>query len=254
MKDKIVFLPILLLFTISLNSQTSVVENDIKNPFFEYKSRIYNPIWSEEHSCIGVFIDTLNICRIKQSKIKSLKIYYFKSSTDSLLWRSYNYDTNGFIINMNPIIGWYGHSKSYIQSGSINCDKYNHEENDRKKRKYHILDRYKELFEYDSSGYLTKYSNIKLGIINRWLSRIKGGGAIKYTTFYDYSEDYTTVSISHCHKSRLISKKCNELHYDFITCEFDKKGNLLQEMKYSFDENENANLIEGFKYKYNYFK
>lgn len=247
-------MPIILLFNIYLNGQTSEVETNTKNSFFKYKSRIYTPIWSEDNNCIGVLIDTLNVCRIKQSKIKSLKIYYFTSISDSSLWISYNYDKNGFISNMNPIVGWYGYTKKHVNENNIICDEYKHEEMKKKRRKYHLLDRYKETFEYNDMGYLTKYTHSKLGFINRWLTRTIGGGTVKYITYYDYNEDYTAVQISNCYKSRLISKKCKPLYFDTITCKFDENGNLLSEMKYKFNEKMKAILVEGFKYQYDYFK
>jgi hypothetical protein len=253
MRRKIIFLTILLLLTANSNGQTSEVERDTKNPFFEYKSRIYDPILSD-HVSTGVLIDTLNVCRIKQSKIKRLKIYYFKSLSDSTLWTSYQYDTNGFISNMTPIIGWYSLSKDYVHSVNINCDTYKHEVPKKKKKEYHFLDRYKETFEYDNLEYLTKYSDVKLGIINRWFTRVLGGGTIKYITFYRYNEDYSAVDVSHCYKSRILSKKCTPLYYDILTCVFDKNGNLLTEMKYKFDKNGEAMVVEGFKYIYDYFE
>ena len=241
--------------------QNSYVETENINSFFRYRTQIYNSIpnddWKEigDEFNLGAVIDTFNVCRIRKSKIKRLDVYLLKSEKDSSLWQSYNYDNKGLISSMNPIIGWYDWLKEDIDTSKFSCPTFDIILEPRKKKvKFYILQGRKVKEKYNDSGYLIQYTEVTLGILNRWISRAIGNDLIKQKTFYSYENDFKTVTVSLCYTRRLFSKKCIPLIYDYIICDFDLKGNLIRELKYKIDDNGLAKVVEGYSYIYEYYK
>ncbi len=112
----------------------------------------------------------------------------------------------------------------------------------------------KTIYHYDSLGYQIEHTIIELGVFNRWATKLIGGGIIKRQTFYNYSNNYKSVRISHCYSSKVKSNDCTELYYDFIDCVFDNNGNLISELKYKINSKGESEIVDGYKYYYDYYK
>jgi len=256
---RLIFLTLLQFsFTIGVFSQHSVIKSEENNPFFRYDIRIYKSFqWSDDFKVTGFEIDTFNVCRIKQTKLKSLLIYYFENKKDSVLHQSFEYNINGLIMNMNPVIGWYSLAKINPDTVYIDCSSFKVTDNKKYTgtiNKKNWSEKVKEIYHYDSLGYQIEYTLIKLGVFNRWATRTIGGGTVIYQTFYNYSNNYKSVRISRCYSSRLKSNDCTELYYDFIDCIFDTNGNIMSEFKYKIKPNGETVIVDGYKYYYDYFE
>lgn len=249
---------ILLLFIINyVYSQESVLKTEKINEVFNYDYEIYflninfdNPNSKPPYPC---HIDTFNVCRVKKSGIKRLTIYYFPSSSDSTIRHDIHYTNNGLIKSIEPSIGWFMYADINPDSVSIDCSTFRNKKashNILKKDKVIKTAQQKEIYKYDSLGYLTSYTEITTGLINRWMTRNIGGVSVKHQTLYEYDNNYKRILIRHNYWDKVNSRKCKELSYDYIICEFDDFGNILSELKYKHDANGQPIYVSGFKYLY----
>ena len=65
------------------------------NPYLRSDNWGYTSLKFEGRNLIEFKIDTFNVCRIQKSKIKAVSTYYFKSLSDSVLWRKRNFNIYG---------------------------------------------------------------------------------------------------------------------------------------------------------------
>lgn len=258
------FTLIFLLLIKTFYSQESVLETEKINNFFNCDYAIYSLnidiSTSYPNHRFPVIIDTLNVCRVQKNKIKRLTIYYFKNSSDSTIWQDIEYKTNGLIQNMKPGIGWFIYADINPDKVNIDCNSLN-PKNLRPtsliEKKVNKEKQKREIYKYDSLGYLIEYTEIVKGIFNRWMYRLVAGGGgsgtVKKQTFYNYKNNYKTVAVSYCYLSRIKSKKCPKIYFDYIVCEFNETRNIVSEIKYKQDSNGKSLFVEGFKYYYSYF-
>ncbi len=255
----ILFLSFFFIINITLG-QESILTTGNENPILRSTYKIYELIVDhtkqQEKPLYPVSIDTFNICRVQKSGIKGLTIYYFKDVLDSVVWQDIQYKPNGLILSMKPAIGWYMYADINPDLVNIDCSSFKNEKDLKKsltKKKVSRKSHTREIYKYDSLGYLTSYTKTTTGIINRWFTKTIGDGIVKYQNLYTYSNDYKIVAVSYYLLDKIKSKKCIELEYDYVICEFDEFGNIHSEMKYKNSAVEKPMFVNGFKYYYSYF-
>ena len=249
---------LLFLLNLSINcsfGQSSVIDSEKENPFFVFDYKIYNLQFEQNTSKINkithCIIDTFNVCRKKNSKIKSLKIFYFDNN-DTNLRQNITYNTNGLIKFMTPGVGWYTFAKVEPDVIQIDCNQKNNSflKNSKKENIKNVYEKIE--YEYDINGFLISCTTTTKGIINRWLKKNIGAVRVKYKTSYHYNSDYSEVIVIHQYYNSIFSK--HPLVRDKIYCKFDKNGNLLSETKYFITKDQSESLIDGFIYSYTFYE
>lgn len=252
-KSTLIFL--LVASGLNLNAQNSIIDTDKQNPIFNCRYEIYNLqidfTDKESKPPYPVTLDTFNICRVQNQRISRLRVYYFKTPHDSSLWREISYLPNGLIHTMEPSIGWFMYAAINPDTVSIDCTNYS---NGKISDKIHIRKqtKLKEIYQYDSTGYLIQYTTTERGLLNRWTHRKIGGVPVRWITTYTYKNNYLEVIINRCGHWTLKSDSCWE-GADQIVCEFNAKGNILSEKHYELDGSGQRMFVHSFKYEYDYF-
>ena len=234
-------------------TQNSVIDFEKNiNPYLQSDNWIYTTLEHDGREVINFEIDTFNICRIQKSKIKSVSIYYYESEKDSVFWMLREYNEFGISNDLNLIEDPY--LKRDPQSIKIDCSEdileYQFNMNGVYKRNY-ILSRMKIIQKYNKFGYLTEYTQITKGILNRWLQINAFGGTAKFHRLYEYSNNYQNVICTWCYKKKLRTEICKTKILWFL--EFDENRNLISEMEYREQENGSLKFVSGFKYFYEFY-
>jgi hypothetical protein len=226
------------------NRGISFPSNDLRyleNQFYNYNYQLYTyPRYSH------FVLDTLNYCRVKTNKIKTVSIYQFYSATDSVLISTINYDSLGMTANLKEKF-----ADAHLES--IQCDSVHqsiHAPNKTiVKRTVHL----KEIWITDNQGYVIDYKRINRGVFNRWL--MNNIGLSDYHVTYKYDSLYQTVTETRCASIKRHFRRCsaNELVADCYIYHLDRYGNLLSEFEYKTNEKGERIIQSGYTYHYTYY-
>lgn len=189
-------------------------------------------------------LDTLNICRVRRNKIKSVTIYQFYSATDSLEISKTEYDSLGLTSYMKTLF-------SDKDVKCMNCDSVFPLKNipckTTRKRSFHL----KEKWITDSAGYTIEYQRINKGLLNRWIMNNIGIPDKKIT--YSYDSLYLSVTETDCFSEKGHFKDCASCTYYRYEYRLDSKGDLLSESWYEKNENGIMEYTSGYTYHYEYY-
>lgn len=250
---KSTFMFLLVATGLKLRAQNSIIDTDKQNPIFNCRYEIYNLQidFTDKKSKppYPVTLDTFNICRVQRQQISRLRVYYFKTPQDSSLWREISYRQNGLIDTIKPSIGWFMYAAINADSVFIDCAKYSLDKiHSRKNSKSNDT---KEIYQYDSAGYLIQYTTTERGPLNRLAHRKIGGVPVRWVTTYNYQKNYREVIVNICGRWTIKSDSCWR-GMDQIVCQFDAKGNILSEKHYDINDSGERIFRQAFTYEYDY--
>ncbi len=236
---KFFFLSFMLVWsTLRAQQPDDFVANDLdKTDFFNYKLIPYNYSYKQVDDTsysIVTAIDSINYCRIKNNRIKEVRVYEFKNAHDSVLTQTINYAT------------------CHLDTIHMDCSNIR-QHCIVKKKKTKVYDdffRNKKIYRYDSLGYLTECSNYNRGILYKiWKAAIGLGNRRIY---YQYTKDYTevTVFISFSEWNNFESDVKKSKRYYVHTK--NTNGDLLSVFEYSKSTSGDFQIVKGYKYIYEY--
>jgi hypothetical protein len=184
----------------------------------------FKPFKFVDWSPLTVEVDTINMCRIRTTKIRKLTLV---RSNKSVLTVSYN--SFGDIIDMNPGIGWLRHSYRF-DTVSLNCYKVDSlywlrfmiRAGKTEVHRWKDQRRLKGIYKYDSLGYLVS-STIKVRGLIKW-DNSGTRPTFNSRTIYKYSDNHLTIEIS--------EYKNNWANF--------KKAELWEKRRYTFYPNHNV--------------
>jgi hypothetical protein len=189
-------------------------------------------------------LDTLNNCRVRKNKIKSVTIYRFSSVTDSNIVGVIQYDTLGLTKYLRREFNPY--AMICIHCDSISPPKRVPNKVTRKRGKD-----FRGKWVTNSDGYVVKYKRVNRGLNKIALPMF---GVYNLKIIYVYDSLYLSVTETIYSKRK---GKYTALNEDGTsTCykyQIDSNGNLLSEFYYKKSANGELILANGYTYHYEYY-
>lgn len=208
------------------------------NSFYWYDSRLtYYPNYQVE------LIDTLNYCRVKRNKIKSVTVYSFTTESDSVRVSQTAYDSTGRT--------WY--MRTFFDSTvlCVPCDSVHYQTYESDGRfHYPMWDR---TWWTDEAGYISKYKEVSSGLLRRLVQYIDGARPDEIIV-YQYDSTYSSVTASSYECSDYLIFRIWDRHPRFISkYKSDRYGNLKSDFMYERMDDGKLEMLWGFKYYYEYY-
>lgn len=190
-------------------------------------------------------LDTLNNCRIRKNKIKSVTIYRFRSATDSNIVGVIQYDTLGLTKYLRREFNAY--DMICIHYDSIPPQKRVPNKVTRKRG-----EDFREKWVTNSDGYVVKYKRVNRGVFNKIAMVIWGMPNLKITYAYDslYLSVTETVYTKRRGRYTAFNKDGSSNCY---TYKLNSKGDLLSAFSYKIKATGELVLTEGHTYHYEYY-
>jgi hypothetical protein len=219
-----------------LRAQRFTAEN---NESYWYNENVYHVSGS------GAKLDTLNYCRVKRNKIRSVTTYKFFTNVDSQQISRIEYDTNGIEKR----------DAQKVTSEALACIDCSGEKFAPKSHRRRTAQRtgdHKEIWIRDENGYVIEYRRLTRSFVAR-LVDLAWGGSSDYRRTFIYSDNYTKVTEVRQQKRMFrVFKRWEEPSYTYERVSNDK-GDLLSEFLREEMPDGTVRLHWGYTYHYEYY-
>ena len=250
---KIYFFGLLFLFSMSCNSQGSIIGKEKRiNSFLISDNWIYDSLKFKGRNITSFKLDTFNVCRIQKSKIKSITKLKINKTLDTIRYRKVMYNKFGisdaFNLKSDTLLEF------DPQKLEPDCSDYNlkYISNNRGTNiERDFLNHEKTIYKFDSLGFLSEHIQMTTGILNKWISMMVNGYIVLHRK-YEYSNNYKEVKITWLFKRKIKSKE--NLGKSIWYLKFDENRNLLSEKEYYVNELGELIFEIGFIYEYEYYE
>jgi hypothetical protein len=244
MKKILIFLTAILI-GVNVSAQRHYIyfpTNDMevkKNNYYWYNYTMHSFLYSE-----SFHLDTLNLCRVRRNKIKSVTIYELFGAADSVEITKTEYDSLGLTPYMKTQFSEEGVAR-------INCDYFLPPENPPHKVIRKKSSRTREKWKTDSAGYIIEYKKVTTGLFYKWLLGLEG--IYDQKVIYEYDSLHLSVTETIYPARKMSFKKAVPASNSRYVYRIDSKGNLLSESWYELNENGEMVFSRGYTYHYEYY-